>query len=129
MSTKRKTVAEQITEAQEKIKQEQNALKKLQAKQKEQDNKARNHRLCKRHGLLESLLPDTKEITDEQFKEFLEQHIANSHGRKKLAEIVARGTTNAPAEPKNNNPNPPKQTPQNAQTTAPPQGTPQGEPA
>jgi len=129
MSAKRKTVAEQITEAQEKIKQEQNALKKLQAKQKEQDNKARNHRLCKRHGLLESLLPDTKEITDEQFKEFLEQHIANSHGRKKLAEIVARGTTNAPAEPKSNNGNPPKQTPQNAQTTAPPQETPQDEPA
>jgi len=36
----RKTVAQQIAEAQAKIQQEQNNLKKLQAKQKEQDRKA-----------------------------------------------------------------------------------------
>jgi len=87
----RKTVEQQIAEAQEKIKQEQNALKQLQNKQKEQERKARNHRLCKRHGLIESLLPDTATLTDEQFKTFLEQHIANSHGRKKLADIMMLG--------------------------------------
>jgi len=105
----RKSVEQQIAEAQEKIKQEQNSLKKLQKKQTEQNNKARNHRLCKRHGLLESILPDTIELTDKQFEDFVRHHIANSHGRNKLAEMVAQGaedttpkneeTTGQPASP------------------------------
>ena len=90
----RKTVEQRIAESQEKIRQEQNALKQLQKQQGEQDRKARNHRLCKRHGLIESLLPDTAILTDEQFQIFLEQHIANSHGRSKLASIVEQGKNN-----------------------------------
>ena len=149
----RKTVEQQIAEAQAKIKQEQNSLKQLQNKQKEQDRKARNHRLCKRHGLIESLLPDTATLTDEQFKDFLEQHIANNHGKKKLAELMklnaeiattetseqaAQGTGStapktteagqsgkptAPAGEKHNNGNTPKNNQHNAVANSAPQGT------
>ena len=91
MSTKRKTVEQKIAESQAKIQQEQNALRKLQNQQKEQDRKVRNHRLCKRHGLIESLLPDIINLTDKQFEDFVRHHIGNSHGRNKLAEMVAGG--------------------------------------
>ena len=96
---KRKTVEQQIAEAMEKIKQEQNALKKLQEKQKEQDTKARNHRLCRRHGFLESILPDLINLTDEQYQKFVKQHIANSHGLAALEKIKAQGVTVTPPKP------------------------------
>jgi len=95
----RKTVEQQIAEAQEKIKQEQNALKKLQKKQTEQNTKARNHRLCKRHGFLESILPDLIDLTDEQYQKFVKQHIANSHGINALEKIKAQGATTTPPKP------------------------------
>ena len=97
MSTTRKTVEQKIAESQAKIQQEQNALRKLQNQQKEQDRKVRNHRLCKRHGLIESLLPDIINLTDKQFEDFVRHHIGNSHGRNKLAEMVAEGVENTPA--------------------------------
>jgi len=155
----RKTVEQQIAEVQEKIKQEQNALKKLQKKQTDQNNKARNHRLCRRHGFLECILPDTIELTDEQYQKFVKQHIANSHGVAVLEKIKAQGATdtlpkpteqaeqssnpapqksaqaeqnskpNAPAGEKHNSNNPPKHNPQNAGTNSPSQGTPKVKPA
>jgi len=95
----RKTVEQQIAEAQEKIKQEQNALKKLQKKQTEQNNKARNHRLCKRHGFLESILPNLIDLTDEQYQKFVKQHIANNHGINALEKIKVQGATATPPKP------------------------------
>jgi hypothetical protein len=85
---KRKTVEQQIAEAMKKVEQEQNALKALQDKQKEQRKKVKENRYIKRHGQLETLLPDTAILSDELFKIFLEQHIANSHGKRKLAELM-----------------------------------------
>jgi len=156
---KRKTVEQQIAEAMEKIKQEQNALKNLQTKQREINDKARTHRLCKRHGLLESILPDLIDLTDEQYQKFVKQHIANDHGLKALEKIKAQGATATPPKPAEQtgqpaspappkpastdqnpkptapagatqgNGNPPKHNPQNAGTNSPPQGTPQGKPA
>jgi len=84
----------QIEKAQEEIRQKENRIKELVAKQKAEEKKARNHRLCKRHGLLESLLPEIIEITDEQYKSFLERAVANSYGRDILAKIIAQGDKN-----------------------------------
>ena len=70
----------QIETAQKRIQNEQKRLKQLQNEQAEKDRKARNHRLCKRHGFLESILPGTIALTDEQFETFVKQHIANKHG-------------------------------------------------
>ena len=41
----------QIEKAQEEIRQKENRIKELVAKQKAEEKKARNHRLCKRNGL------------------------------------------------------------------------------
>jgi len=66
--------------------------KKLLIKQhKEDERKVRNRRLYQRHGLFESLLPDTICLTDEQFNTFLNRTVANDYGRDKLAEIIVEG--------------------------------------
>ena len=61
------TIAEQIANAKEDIKQGENKLKLLNQRQKEQERKARNHRLCSRGGYLESKLPEVITLTDEQY--------------------------------------------------------------
>lgn len=80
----RKTVAEQIALAKEDIKQHENKLKLLQQREKEQERKARNHRLCSRGGYLESKLPETITLTDEQYYSFLEKTMFTEHSRRIL---------------------------------------------
>ena len=86
-----KTKIERIAGLEEQIKQLENQRKQLVQKQKEQERKDRTRRLCRRMGLLESMLPDTIPLTDEQFKTFLERTTANDHGRRVLAKITAQG--------------------------------------
>ncbi|MCL2200223.1 MAG: DUF3847 domain-containing protein, partial [Defluviitaleaceae bacterium] len=79
----------QIEASAKRIQEEQRRLKQLEKQQAERDRKDRNHRLCKRHGFLESILPDTISLTDEQFQEFVKRHIANNHGLKAIASYMA----------------------------------------
>ena len=69
----RKTLEQQIAQAQAEIQQRENRLKELLNKQKDKERKERNHRLCKRMGLIEKYLPDTIPLTDEQFVAFIEE--------------------------------------------------------
>ena len=59
-------------------------------KQNERNDKARTNRLCKRMGMLESMLPDTIELTDEQFYTFLKRTTANDFGYERLGELLGR---------------------------------------
>jgi hypothetical protein len=61
-----KTIAEKIASKRELIQQLKNEEKQLVQKQKLQNRKDRTKRLCSRHGLLESMLPEIITITDEQ---------------------------------------------------------------
>lgn len=85
-----KSYDEKIAEAKLKIEQEQNNMKQLIQKQKEQVRKDRTKRLCKRMGLFESMLPDTITLTDEQFQGFLEKTILTDFARRILDEFVAK---------------------------------------
>ena len=67
-----------------------NQQKQLENEQKQEERKARTRRLCSRAGLLESMLPETVNLTDEQFKLFLEKTVANNFGRDKLKEVTAQ---------------------------------------
>ena len=73
-----------------------NQQKQLENEQKQQERKARTRRLCSRAGLLESMLPETINLTDEQFKLFLEKTVANNFGRDKLKEVTAQPTAAPP---------------------------------
>jgi len=82
-----KTKQEKISDLQEQIAQLENQRKRLIQQEKEQERKDRTKRLCKRAGLLESLLPDTIPLTDEQFKIFLEKTMLTDFTRRILTEI------------------------------------------
>lgn len=88
-----KTKTEKIADIQAQIEQLKNQEKRLIQQQKEQERKDRTKRLCKRAGLLESLIPDTISLTDEQFKIFLEQTVATEHSRRILDALTAHTDT------------------------------------
>ena len=93
------TIAEQIAVAKEDIKQHENKLKLLNQRQKEQERKARNHRLCSRGGYLEGKLPETITLTDEQYYSFLEKTLFTEHSRRILNWLTERNAaTPAPIQ-------------------------------
>jgi hypothetical protein len=63
--------------------------KQLVAQEREAERKARTGRLCRRMGLLESMMPDTIQLDDERFKAFLHKTVNNDFGKKALATLVA----------------------------------------
>lgn len=89
----------------EKINQLEQQKKQLIQRQKTQERKDRNHRLCKRGGLVKKLLPDMITITDEQFEIFLDKILLTEHAKAILADFVAQNTApvvnpeDKPAEP------------------------------
>lgn len=87
-----KSKAEKIADIELQMTQLENQRKKLLQQQKEQERTERKKRLYKRMGLFESLLPGTIQLTDEQFKIFLEQTAAAESGRRLLEELTAQST-------------------------------------
>ena len=87
-----KTKAEKIADIEMQMTQLENQRKKLIQEQKQQERAVRKKRLCKRMGIFESLLPETIQLTDEQFKLFLEQTVATEHSRSLLKGITAQNT-------------------------------------
>ena len=86
------TKLERINNIENEIRQLENQRKQLLQQHKEQERKERTHRLCKRGGLLESILPDTITLTDEQFKMFLEKTLLNDNAHKMFDSIAAQTT-------------------------------------
>ena len=92
-----KTKTEKIASIEEQIAQLENQRKQLQQQQKEQERKDRTKRLCRRMGLLESLLPDTIPLTDEQFQTLLDKTILTEQSRRILEGLTAQNAaTTAP---------------------------------
>jgi len=86
-----KTAEEKLAAKDARIKQLQKQKQAIIKRENAKERKARNHRLCRRHGLFEKLMPDIINITDEQYEAFIRTHIRAKHGRNKLAEIVDKG--------------------------------------
>ena len=80
------------------IAEQQKQLKLEKKKQAEEARKAKTKRLITRHGFMESMLPETINLTDEQYKTFLTKHVANDYGRKTLTSIMVQ--SNKAAEEK-----------------------------
>lgn len=67
----RKEVTAKIEDGKKKIWQLENREKVLRQKLSVEERKARNHRLCKRGGFMESLVPELIAMPDEDAKAFL----------------------------------------------------------
>jgi hypothetical protein len=88
MSTIR-TTAERIEAKRAEMEQKKNELNLLLQKQKKEERKARTHRFCKRHALVEKVLPDLTRITDEQFDIFVEKTLLTGFADKILKQLTA----------------------------------------
>ena len=86
---------EKIAIIEQEIKQLKERQKQLQQQHNLQERKDRTKRLCKRAGLLESMLPDTIPLTDEQFKIFLEKTVNTENSRRILNELTAQTAATA----------------------------------
>ena len=96
--SKRRTLEEQIELAQEEIKKKETRIKELLQRQRSKADKDRTHRLCRRGGLVEKLLPGLAVITDEQFETFVERFLLSGDAEKAIEGMAAQ----IPAKPKNN---------------------------
>ena len=85
----RKTINERIEAAKLEKEQAEARIKKLLQEQKTQERKDRNHRLCKRGGLVEKLLPDLIKLSDEQFQIFVDKTLLTKHSKNILAELAS----------------------------------------
>jgi hypothetical protein len=83
-----RTLNEQIEAAREKIRQDENRLKELMQKKNTQDRKERTHRLCRRGGLVEKLLPDLAKLNDEQFNIFVQKTLMSGFAEKILRGLI-----------------------------------------
>lgn len=79
---------ERIATIAERIESLQNEKKELEKKLKDEEQKARTHRLCQRGGLLESLVPQSISLTDERFKIFLVRTITTDFARQILEKLI-----------------------------------------
>ena len=117
-----KTKQEKIEGIQEQIAQLENQKKRLIQEQKEKERKDRTRRLCQRAGLLESLIPDTIPLTDEQFKIYLQKTLLSDYSRRILDGITAqKATADSPQATETaarDNPAPAAKPPQTAQGNA-----------
>ena len=96
-----KNLSQKIEAAQEEKRQLEAHIKQLLHEQKERDRKDRNHRLCKRGGLMEKLLPDLAILTDVQFQTFVDKTLLTGFAEKILRGLVPP-KSEAAAEPSGN---------------------------
>jgi hypothetical protein len=115
-----KTYDEKIAEAKEKISQYENQVKAIRQKQKSEERKARTKRLIERGAILESLIENADNLTNDQVKAFLEKTVQSDYAHRAMATVTAQGGE-IPAD------TPPKPTaPSNATTADKPAGAAQG---
>ena len=67
----RKTTLEKIQEEQERKQQSENRIKSLLKEQKEEERKARTKRLIERGAIVESLIVNPADLSNEQFQEMI----------------------------------------------------------
>jgi len=96
-----KTRLEKIAAWDEQIAQIKNRQKMERQQHAKEERATRTRRLCSRHGLLESMMPEIISITDEQYKAFLEKAVTNNYGRDILNKVIAQGAGNG--NPKSSN--------------------------
>ena len=93
-----KTSLDKIAGIDEQIIQLMNRKKQEMQKHKQAERKARTKRLCSRMGLIEKMLPETINLTDEQFQTFLEKAVANDYGRRTLAKLATPNSDKSKSE-------------------------------
>jgi hypothetical protein len=85
-----KTRLEKIAGIEEEIEHLKTRQKQLKQEYNAQERKARNHRLCKRGGIVEKHLPELITLTDDQFNVFVEKALLTGYVEKILKGLAAQ---------------------------------------
>ena len=88
----REELTAEIEDGKKKIQQFENREKIIKQKLSVEERKARNHRLCKRGGFMESLVPELITMTDEDAQTFFRLALTSEPAREYLKKR-AEGTT------------------------------------
>ena len=78
---------EKIASIDEEMQQLANRKKEYIQRERAAERKARNHRICKRGGHLESVLPALINLTDEQFNMFIKRTLLTEYATRELDKI------------------------------------------
>lgn len=81
-------LCDKIARADQEIKQLQNKKKRLLSQQRNQERKARTHRLIERGAILESLLENPEQYSNEQIKVLLATALKSSEAREFIRSLV-----------------------------------------
>jgi hypothetical protein len=92
--TKEERISNIETQIAELVKQRKNIIQ----AQKAAERKARTHRLCKRGGEIEKLLPGIETLTEDEFKAFANITFLTPYTKKELAKILANKAAAKPVE-------------------------------
>ena len=87
-----------------KIEQLEQQIKDIKSAEKDRARKERTKRLCQRMGHIESILPDTINLTEEQFHAFIKRTLQNDHARKILTQARTQATPQNTAKSPQNEP-------------------------
>ena len=87
----REELQAEIEDGKKKIRQFENREKMLRQKLSVEERKARNHRLCKRGGFMESLVPELIAMPDEEAKAFLRLALTSEPVREYLKKRAESG--------------------------------------
>ena len=87
----REELTAEIEDGKKKIRQFENREKMLRQKLSVEERKARNHRLCKRGGFMESLVPELIAMPDEDAKAFLRLALTSEEARAYLEKRTEGG--------------------------------------
>lgn len=83
------TKKEQMTQTQQEIRQLKNKGNLMLQQYNALERKARTRRFCTRAGYIESVLPETAMLTDEQYRNLINRTLFTGQGRSILAAIIA----------------------------------------
>ena len=87
----REELQAEIEDGKKKIRQLENREKIIKQKLSVEERKARNHRLCKRGGFMESLVPELITMPDEEAKAFLRLALTSEPAREYLKKRAESG--------------------------------------
>ena len=91
MEKTREELTAEIEEGKKKILQFENREKMLRQKLSVEERKARNHRLCKRGGFMESVVPELIAMPDEEAAAFLRLALTSEEARAYLKKRTKGG--------------------------------------
>ena len=88
----REELTAKIEENKKKIRQYENREKIIKQKLSVEERKARNHRLCKRGGFMESLVPELIAMPDEEARAFLHLALTSQPAQEFLKKRAGAGS-------------------------------------